>query len=116
MAKLLMCAGIDVNVSGDGEGMPIHYAAASGNLELVRFLLKNGADFQARDGLGFTPKEYVSVCWKIAVVNQDNEGEAALLRVRDELIGWEKKSDRMAGAEASSPCPSGTAKGGWLPP
>lgn len=40
----------------DREGKtPLHYAAAKGNLEVVEFLVKNGANVNARNSSGITP-------------------------------------------------------------
>lgn len=39
-------------------GTPLHYAASSGNLKLVQFLINNGADVNVRDSGGHTPLFY----------------------------------------------------------
>jgi ankyrin repeat protein len=51
--KRLLAAGATVNDKDSFSTMPLYYAAAHGRGEVVRFLLDNGADIEARrkDGL-----------------------------------------------------------------
>ncbi|MEM7180736.1 MAG: ankyrin repeat domain-containing protein [Spirochaetota bacterium] len=49
MAKLLVGKGADVNVRDLDIRSPLHYAAKSGNLALVQFLIKNKAVVDAKD-------------------------------------------------------------------
>ncbi len=43
----------------DDEGRtPLHYAARNGHLDIVQFLLKNGADINAYDTEGWTPMRF----------------------------------------------------------
>jgi ankyrin repeat protein len=44
-----------VNYSYEGGFTPLMHAAHAGNLELVRLLLENGADPNAKNGEGKTP-------------------------------------------------------------
>jgi len=59
LAELILTKGGDVNetaTSGDVEGWaPIHYAVSNGNEDLVRFLVKNGSNVNARTKDGLTP-------------------------------------------------------------
>jgi ankyrin repeat protein len=58
-AELILSKGADVNeaaTSGDVAGWAaIHYAASNGNAELLKFLIKNGADVNAVTADGKTP-------------------------------------------------------------
>ncbi|MDZ7740150.1 MAG: ankyrin repeat domain-containing protein, partial [Bacteroidales bacterium] len=59
MAELILSKGGDVNeaaTSGDVEGWaPIHYAVSNGIENLVQFLVKNGANVNAKTKNGLTP-------------------------------------------------------------
>ena len=58
-AEFILSKGADVNeaaTSGDVKGWAgIHYAASNGNEEMVRFLVENGADVNAKTANGLTP-------------------------------------------------------------
>ena len=58
-AELLLSKGVDVNeaaTSGDVAGWAgIHYASSNGTKELIEFLIKNGADVNAKTADGKTP-------------------------------------------------------------
>jgi len=64
LAEFVLSKGADVNeaaTSGDIEGWaPIHYAVSNGNEELIRFLVKNGADVNATTKDGKTPLSIAS--------------------------------------------------------
>ena len=52
MQKLIE-TGANVNVSKNkGTGTPLHYACAQGQLEVVKLLLENGADVNAKNDEG----------------------------------------------------------------
>jgi ankyrin repeat protein len=59
LAEYMLSKGADVNesaTSGDVEGWTaIHYACSNGNMELIKFLIKNGADVKAKTANGKTP-------------------------------------------------------------
>ena len=59
LVELILSNGGDVNetaISGDIEGWtPIHYAVSNRNEDLVRFLVKNGSNVNARTKDGLTP-------------------------------------------------------------
>jgi ankyrin repeat protein len=73
-------------------GTPLHYAAKHGEIEAVEFLIKAGADIEARDFYGLTPLQHsiteaISpetlelLIWAGADVNtRDVEGETPLMR------------------------------------
>jgi ankyrin repeat protein len=46
-AKLLIAAGININQPGDLGYTPLHAACSGGKLEMVKLLVKNGADVHA---------------------------------------------------------------------
>jgi ankyrin repeat protein len=54
--KLLLAAGADINAKDRTRGLsPLHEAARWGWNDVVRFLVENGADLQAKDPRGMTP-------------------------------------------------------------
>ncbi|KAN0107407.1 Ankyrin repeat-containing domain protein [Russula decolorans] len=60
-ADLLRHNGADLDVRGDSGRNPLHAAAYSGNLEMVRILIEyNPADINARDEGGSTPLSWAS--------------------------------------------------------
>ncbi len=44
-----------INYRGDNNGTPMHSACSAGHLDLVKFLIENGADIEAEDKYGRTP-------------------------------------------------------------
>jgi ankyrin repeat protein len=46
---------IDINSKNHYKKTALHYAAANGHVKTVKFLLKNGAEVNSTDELGFTP-------------------------------------------------------------
>ena len=69
--KLLIDNGADVNVSHEGplgdSKTPLHTAALNGQSEIVEFLIKAGADLNAKAGLGVTPTD-------LAIAHSDFDG------------------------------------------
>ena len=55
---MLVKRGADVNHRYEGGVSPIMEASLNGNLELVRFLLENGADSTTKTGDGKTPMSF----------------------------------------------------------
>jgi len=55
IARKLIAAGADVNVTQHGGWTPLHAAAVHGNLPLVRLLLDSGAKAGAKNDTGQTP-------------------------------------------------------------
>jgi len=59
LAELLANAGANVNARDDWEsGTPLHIAASSGNIPMIRMLLAHGADLRARTQGLLTPLQY----------------------------------------------------------
>ncbi len=59
LSERLIKAGADINVSQNGGWTPLHQAAAHGNIELVRMLLRYGANPNARAEDGRIPQDMV---------------------------------------------------------
>lgn len=51
----LLGKGADINQKDEGERNPLHFAAQSGNLEIVKFLVEHGVQINATTGWGNTP-------------------------------------------------------------
>ena len=77
--KFLACSRVDVNVKYDhkylfdeeergrefgpdvsntDDATPLHYAAMTGNIDIIRALVEHGADFKAKDHNGRKPIDY----------------------------------------------------------
>ncbi|MFC1800332.1 ankyrin repeat domain-containing protein, partial [Candidatus Eisenbacteria bacterium] len=52
VARILLDAGVDVDLGDVDESTPLHVAALNRNAEMVTFLLENGADINRRDKNG----------------------------------------------------------------
>lgn len=55
MTKALLEGGANVNARFGAGGLPLHFAAWSGNPEVVRLLLEHGSEIDEPDGYGLTP-------------------------------------------------------------
>ena len=58
--------GANVNAGNGDEETPLHWAAASGQPVIVRYLIQNKADVSARSKKGKTPRELASDVQTIA--------------------------------------------------
>ena len=87
MAKLFVKHGAKIDAV---KGSVLHYAVQTGNLELVRYLLRGGADPCTLDGRGFTPRRLLDIVAKIALVNGNRPLEAEYRRIQKELREWER--------------------------
>ena len=59
--RLLSIRNINVNVKDDVDGStPLHFAALIGHVEIVRLLLQNGADVNAKDRWDMTPLQWAA--------------------------------------------------------
>lgn len=52
IVKVLKEAGADINFDGGAGNYPIMFAVQSGNADIVRYLLDNGADYRVKDSYG----------------------------------------------------------------
>jgi ankyrin repeat protein len=56
IASVLINAGADTNVKDGGGNTPIHYAAKSGSVPLMKVLLeKTSANLKTKNNIGMTP-------------------------------------------------------------
>ena len=62
----------DVNARDSENWMPLHYAAESGNEEIINFLIDNGADVNATNSVGFSPYQILMICeqYSPSIVNR----------------------------------------------
>jgi hypothetical protein len=94
--RLLSIRNINVNVKDDEYGAtPLHYAAANGHVKIVRLLLQNGAEVNAKDRRDRTPLHYAAIHGHIDILHllveigadleaQTNNGSRAL-----HIAAWE---------------------------
>ncbi len=77
MAERLVAKGASTAATDRWKRTPLHYAAALGYLDCVRFLVENGAPLDAVDGDGYSP---LGLCrsWK----RNDFEGVSRYLTER----------------------------------
>jgi ankyrin repeat protein len=59
--KVLMCYGVSINQPGSGDTTALHEAVEHDHPDAVRFLLKNGANVNARTESGCTPLYMASI-------------------------------------------------------
>ncbi len=88
IARKLLEAGLEVNAINKYLQSPLHYAAASGKLEVIKLLLEFEADVGLRDNGGQTPLSHIKVDAEEAVklfveagantASKDNHGRNAL--------------------------------------
>ena len=66
-----IATGINVTTTDDRGWTPLHYAAESNsNVELLKYLLEQGADVNARTNMGFTPMERANTDEKKRVLSE----------------------------------------------
>jgi len=56
IVTLLLENGANVNVPGENNECPLHDAVACNRLDIVQMLVSRGADVNARNSRGLTPK------------------------------------------------------------
>jgi ankyrin repeat protein len=47
-----------VNIGGEMEATPLHYAVFSGSIQIVKYLINNGADYNLVDEKNLSPVDY----------------------------------------------------------
>jgi len=61
--KKFVKEGIDINLKDDNGRTPLHHASYYAKLDVVQYLLSNGANIQAIDNEGISPLHLVADCW-----------------------------------------------------
>ena len=59
---------VDANIKGWYNVTPLHYACRGGYLQIVEYLIENGADIEAQDDNEETPLHYVSYSGYVDIV------------------------------------------------
>lgn len=67
--KELTLAGADVNASGEHGYTPLHNATEQGHVEIVRYLLSEGADYLKKNDEGITSSELARLLEKDVLVD-----------------------------------------------
>ena len=55
---LIEIQNVDIEIKGDNDKTPLHYAFASDNIDIARYLISKGANLEARDKDNQTPLHY----------------------------------------------------------
>lgn len=80
-AVLNRCA--NINAQNDKDGcVPLHYASTMGDLEVVKYMVEKGADFNMKDNFEQTPLHLAAMYGKLEVVKYLKE-RGAILNVVD---------------------------------
>lgn len=58
--RLLVEAGCAIESKGEMDETPLHNAVSARRLEVVRFLISRGADPNAKDAFGYSPREWAA--------------------------------------------------------
>lgn len=86
--------GVDVNVQDEETGnSPIHSAVSYGQVKLLEFLIRNGANVNLRDSDGDTP---ILLCEDQACFELLEANGADLLAKNNENLGWNEKAIELA--------------------
>ncbi|WP_054849042.1 ankyrin repeat domain-containing protein [Vulcanisaeta sp. JCM 14467] len=81
----LIKAGANVNVKDPTYGMtPLHYAVLGNRLDIVKYLIENGADINARDNTGKTPLHFAAKNGYLDIVKYLIENKADI-NVKDNI-------------------------------
>jgi ankyrin repeat protein len=85
LLKALIDRGVPLSSIDEAKRTPLHHAAASGNLELMRILIDQGhLDINARDGAGLTPLTLAIMAGKTETVKFLLENHADVSLTSDE--------------------------------
>lgn len=71
MIKILATGKVDINQSDYDNRTALHLAAAEGHLDIVKYLVENGAEIDVKDRAGTTPLSEVNA--KINTLEEDDE-------------------------------------------
>ncbi|WP_353271055.1 ankyrin repeat domain-containing protein [Wolbachia endosymbiont (group A) of Alloplasta piceator] len=69
VAQLLLSIGADIDIRGDQNWTPLHYAVSAGQYDMVRFLVDQGASILAKDNNVKTPLRIVNELGNTEVAN-----------------------------------------------
>lgn len=71
--KELVEKGVDIDVCGDDMKTTLHLACIKGNVEAVKYLLSNGANFKCKDKVGKSPLDYALLYKHENIVDEINK-------------------------------------------
>jgi ankyrin repeat protein len=91
VAKLLRESGAEINPGVEGSDSPLHEAVASGNVELVQYLLREGANPKIRNVRGLLPHEHALISVHLATSLGNAERAVELQRIHDEIVDYTNK-------------------------
>ena len=72
---------------------PLHYACMTGNIDVIKLLVENGAAFKAKDDKKRKPIDYFDI----------KEQSEALVAFKNLYTGWKKRHESFKGM-ISTPC------------
>lgn len=103
IVTMLLVAGSDVNAAGCGGATPLHYAVRTGEVSVVRLLLRWKANANARDTEGKVPLEMAKAAAKGYLGAEFNDCAVGVEEIIDQLAAGEHRKRERTVTYRSDP-------------